>query len=78
MKIKKIYLYGNTTSNNEISNKNKILNSFFKIKPENENDNVEYQTQNNNNIVQKYLSNIDDTFLDINQFVCQVDICTVL
>jgi hypothetical protein len=71
---KKNISIGNTTSNNEISNKNKILNSFFKITPENVN--IE-KTQNNNNIVQKYLSNIDDTFLDINQFVCQIDICTV-
>ena len=29
----------------------------------------------NNNIVQKYLSNVDDTFLDINAFVSPTDIC---
>jgi phosphoglycerate-specific signal transduction histidine kinase len=34
---KKNISIGNTTSNNEISNKNKILNSFFKITPENVN-----------------------------------------
>ena len=32
---------------------------------------------NNNNIVQKYLSNIDDNFIDINSFICQTDICQV-
>lgn len=55
-----------------ISNfKNKVIDNFFKIKNE---DNS--QTDNkNNNIVLKYLSNIDDTFLDINAFVCQTDIC---
>ena len=29
------------------------------------------------NIVQKYLSNIDDSFLDVNTFVCQTDVCQV-
>ena len=70
---KKSISNGNTSSN--VSNKNKLLNSFFKIKKE---DTEELKTQNkNHNIVQKYLSNIDDTFLDINSFVCQTDICTV-
>ena len=31
----------------------------------------------NNNIVQKYLSNIDETFLDVNSFVFQTDICKI-
>ena len=56
------------------SNKNKILNSFFKIKEDDSEDN---KNKINHNIVQKYLSNIDDTFLDINSFVCQTDICIV-
>ncbi len=54
------------------TNKSKLVNSFFKIKPENESNKV---MQNENNIVQKYLSNIDDSFLDINSYVCQTDIC---
>jgi hypothetical protein len=54
------------------TNKSKLVNSFFKIKQENESNKV---TQNENNIVQKYLSNIDDSFLDINSYVCQTDIC---
>jgi len=61
---------GNTTSN--IPNKNKLLNTFFKIKQE---DNEDITQSKNNNIVQKYLSNIDDAFLDVNSFVCQTDIC---
>jgi hypothetical protein len=59
-----------TTSN---TNKAKLVNSFFKIKQEsdvNKTANIE-----NNNIVQKYLTNIDDVFLDVNAFVCQTDIC---
>jgi len=64
---------GITSGNKEISQKNKILNSFFKIKPENE-DTENIQT---NNVVQKYLSNIDDTFLDVSSFIFPTDICTI-
>ena len=61
-------------SNSKACNKNNIVNSFFKIKQNDESDNNIYQTKNNN-IVQKYLTNIDDTFLDINSFVYQTDVC---
>ena len=62
-----------TSSDN--SKKAQILNSFFKIKKE---DNEDIKNQNkSNNIVQKYLSNIDDTFLDINSFVYPTDICGI-
>jgi hypothetical protein len=57
----------------EVSNKNKLLNNFFKIKQD-DTLNTLNQTKNNN-IVQKYLCNIDDVFLDVNSFVCQTDIC---
>jgi len=60
-------------SSPDISNKNKLLNNFFKIKQDNT-INIVNQTKNNN-IVQKYLCNIDDIFLDVNSFVCQTDIC---
>ena len=60
---------------NPISDKTKILNSFFKInKPEI--DTNKSQIKNCNN-VQKYLSNIDDSFIDVNLFVCQTDICQI-
>ena len=62
-----------TTSN--VSDKNKILNSFFKIKQNDVETNA--NQSKNNNIVQKYLSNIYDTFIDINSFICQTDICQV-
>ena len=57
------------------SNKTKLINSFFKIN----NDSVDSSITKteNNNIVQKYLSNIDDVFLDVNSFVCQTDICQI-
>ena len=52
-------------------NKSKLLDSFFKIK-------VEDSSMNevkSNNIVQKYLSNLDDNFLDMNQYVLPSNIC---
>jgi hypothetical protein len=60
-------------TSSEVTNKNKILNKFFKIKQD-DTLNIINQTKNNN-IVQKYLCNIDDIFLDVNSFVCQTDIC---
>jgi hypothetical protein len=63
-------------NSNSISNnsKSKLISSFFKIKenPEIEKDLEENRT---NNIVQQYLSNLDENFLDINSFVQQTDIC---
>lgn len=53
--------------------KNQRLNTFFKIKDE-DTANTNNQ-QKTNNIVQKYLSNVDDMFLDVNSFVCQTDVC---
>ena len=52
------------------SSKSKLMNTFFKIKEEDEP--IQKETSN---IVQKYLSNIDDSFIDVNLYVCQTDIC---
>jgi hypothetical protein len=57
------------------TNKSKLVNSFFKIKQDNT-DELKQQLENNN-IVIKYLSNIDDSFLDVNSFICQTDICKI-
>jgi hypothetical protein len=56
------------------TNKSKLVNMFFKIKEDESNKNAHIET---NNVVQKYLNNIDDGFLDINAYVCQTDICKV-
>jgi hypothetical protein len=56
------------------TNKSKLVNMFFKIKEDESNKNSHIET---NNVVQKYLNNIDDGFLDINAYVCQTDICKV-
>jgi len=63
---------GNTSQKS--TNKSKLVNNFFKIKEEIDSDKIT-QKETNNNIVQKYLSNIDDTFLDVNTFISQTDIC---
>ena len=71
---KKSISNGNFSNSSVNNNKTKILSNFFKIK-DNENPSNNIQNSNNKNIVQKYLSNIDDMFLDINSFVYQTDIC---
>jgi hypothetical protein len=63
---------GNTSQ--KPTNKSKLVNNFFKIKEEVDSEKIS-QKETNNNIVQKYLSNIDDTFLDVNTFISQTDIC---
>jgi hypothetical protein len=52
------------------SNKSKIINNLFKIV-----ENEDYDTKKDNNIVLKYLSNVSNDFLDINNFIYQSDIC---
>lgn len=61
----------NTQTNN---NKSNAINKFFKIKEEVDNQ-INLIQKDNNNIVLKYLSNVSDDFLDINNFVYQTDIC---
>jgi len=62
--------------------KNQLLINFFKIQnPVSEKDCLEKSIEKgtsenaNKNIVQKYLCNIDETFLDMNSFVNSTDIC---
>jgi hypothetical protein len=61
------------SSLNQCNNKSKLVASFFKIKEEKE-DNEKNNTLNNN-IVQKYLSSMDDAFLDVQSFVQPTNIC---
>jgi hypothetical protein len=62
------------TPTNTFTSKTNLVNSFFKIKPIEDDNELKVQKETNN-IVQKYLSNVDDAFLDINTFVSQTDIC---
>jgi hypothetical protein len=56
--------------------KSKLVNAFFKINPP-ANTIIDPHgiEKTNNNIFQKYLSNIDESFLDINSFIRPTDIC---
>ncbi len=63
-------------SQSTVTNKSKLVNNFFKIKEDISPTQIE-QNENNNNIVLKYLTNVSDDFLDINNFVYQIDICQV-
>ena len=62
----------NVNSTNSSTSKSKLVNTFFKIK---KNEDEPVVTNNNTNIVQKYLCNIDENFLDVNAYVFQTDIC---
>lgn len=59
-----------------VSNKSKLVNNFFKIKDDIDNESNLIKKYNNN-IVLKYLSNVSDDFLDINNFVYQTEICQI-
>jgi hypothetical protein len=58
----------------EVNTKNKLLYSFFKIKSDDTSNENLYENKSEN-IIKKYLSNIDNTFIDVNSFVFQSDIC---
>jgi hypothetical protein len=55
-----------------ITNKSNAVNNFFKIKEDSNKINL---IQKDDNVVLKYLTNVSDDFLDINNFVYQTDIC---
>ena len=54
------------------NNKTKILNSFFKINVDKEDKDEEGK---NKDTIQKYLSNMDESFIDVNKYVFETDIC---
>jgi len=56
------------------TSKSQLLFNIFKITPSDNDDNCSDEL-NNKNIVQKYLTNIDETYFDMKSYVQQVDIC---
>lgn len=50
------------------------LNSFFKIKSEEE-ETKNTAEKTNTNIIKEYLSNVDNAFLDVSKFVYATDVC---
>jgi len=59
------------TNSQPVTNKSNAVNNFFKIKEDNKINVI----QKDSNTVLKYLANVSDDFLDINNFVYQTDIC---
>ena len=53
------------------SSKNNLIHHFFKINK----DDTKIVEHQNESLYQKYLANIDETFLDINAFIRQTDVC---
>lgn len=68
----------NSDENNikPITTKNQLLFSIFKVQP-NEQDCNTTEEINTKNLVQKYLSNIDESFIDMNLYLKNMDICSV-
>jgi hypothetical protein len=68
------YIFDYFENKKEISNNNnktKLLNSFFKINSGEDDQN----SSENNDSIQKYLSNLDESFIDISKFIVETDIC---
>ena len=63
------------TNTQTVTNKTKLVNNFFKIKEDDIANKI--IQKDNSNIVLKYLTNVSDDFLDINNFVYPTDICQV-
>ena len=64
-----------TNSNKPTTSKNQMLFNFFKIQNDNPDPFRDITENRNKNIVQKYLSNIDETFIDMNLFIRSTDVC---
>ena len=68
------YIFNYFENKKEVSkdnNKTKLLNSFFKI------DEAQKEEENSKTKedIQKYLSNLDESFIDINKFIFETDVC---
>ena len=61
--------------NKVVTSKNQLLFNIFKIKQDESDKDKNINENKNKNLVQKYLSNIDESFLDIKAFVREIDIC---
>lgn len=62
-------------TNKVVTSKNQLLFNIFKVKQEETDKDKNINEHKNKNLVQKYLTNIDESFLDINAFVRETDIC---
>ena len=62
-------------TNKIITSKNQLLFNIFKVKQDDQDKEKNNNENKNKNLVQKYLTNVDETFLDINTYVRETDIC---
>jgi hypothetical protein len=62
-------------TNKIVTSKNQLLFNIFKVKQDESETEKNITENKNKNIVQKYLSNIDESFLDMNSFIRETDIC---
>jgi hypothetical protein len=58
----------------DCSNKTTLLDNFFKINTEDNTLSEKLSKERKN--IQKYMTNVDDSFLDINNFIIMTDVCT--
>jgi hypothetical protein len=62
----------NVEDSNTTTSKNQLLFNIFKVHKQ---EPAKDTADNSKNVVQKYLINVDETFLDMNLFVRETDIC---
>jgi len=62
-------------TNKIVTSKNQLLFNIFKVKQDDQDKEKNNNENKNKNLVQKYLTNIDESFLDINTYVRETDIC---
>ena len=58
----------------ECENKTTLLDNFFKIKSEDNTLSIELSNEKKN--IQTYMRNVDESFLDINNFIMETNICS--
>lgn len=59
----------------ENKNTKKLLNNFFNSKKNTNEQNINNNIDNNNDNIEKYLSNIDENYVDLNKYVIESNIC---
>jgi len=69
---KNISSIGGNVASVSTASKNKMISEFFKME---NTESIDNSTLEDNNILQKYLTSIDDNLLDINSFVQDTDVC---
>lgn len=70
------YIFDYFENKKEVSmnnNKTKLLNSFFNLGSSNESSNINVNKEH----ILKYLSNLDESFIDINKYIYNNEVCQI-